>query len=931
GFDLGQAPLLRVGVLRRPDGGYDLVWTSHHALLDGWSQSRLLGELSLAYQALRAGGTPSLAPVRAYRDYIAWLGRRDAAASEAWWRAMLADHEPALLLPSVGERWPDDAAPDAEGRLRDELPEALGAALRATARRRGLTLGTLLQGAWALVLSRWGGRRHVAFGVTVSGRPAELDGVETMLGLFINSLPFWIEVRADEALWAFLDRLQRQAGGLREHEHTPLPLLQRWSGRAGETLFDSLVVLENYPVDAAAKSVAGDLAPQTASAHARPHYPLTLSIEDGDDGFALSWLWDGGRLSGATIAALRADYAAMLEWMAEAGDAHVGDLALPSAAPGELASAIAGLTPFLDVLSRIVSQSRDAVAVVCGDERLDYATLLSRASRVSRRLRPSTEERIGLCAGRSAGLVWGLLGIMGSGAAYVPLDPAYPKARLAQALDDAGIARVVVDAAGAEALGDLADGRQLVRLEEIAAEEDVEADKTPVFLAPHADQLAYVIYTSGSTGAPKGVGISHRSLAALLDAMEEPFAVEQSDRWLAVTSVSFDIATLELLLPLAKGARVIVARKDEVTDGAALGDLMAAHEASIMQATPSGWKLLLASGWRDGGGDWPMLRGISCGEPLSADLAAALAARGVTLWNGYGPTETTIFSSGGPVTAALLDGVPHARLGEALSGDRLCVLGEDGLAVPSGGTGELCIGGAGLARGYLGRPGLTAERFVPEAGGPPGARLYRTGDLVRADDRGVAYLGRLDHQVKLRGHRIELGEIEAALRAVPDVGDAAVMLHGTRLVGYVTGSADSEEARARLAERLPAIMVPQVVVRLDALPLTANGKLDRGKLVEPEAAAAGTAPRDATEARVVQAVTEILGLPRAAIEDDFFRLGGDSISAMRLVVRLRDLGLCATIRQVFEAPVLGDLAALSQPFAAETETETVAEAETETE
>jgi amino acid adenylation domain-containing protein len=881
GFDLGVAPLLRLALFSRPDGGRDLIWTTHHLLLDGWSAARLLDEVAQSYRAFAAGRTARLPAPARYRDYVAWL--RAQPSTETWWRQRLAAlEEPATLGDALGR--PMRAAEPGVGRLVHRLDTAESARLQVAAQRRQVTLSTLAQGAFALLLARYSGRSEVAFGVTVAGRPATLPGVERMIGLFINSLPAWVSVPAAAPVSDWLRSLQAQGTELRQYEHTPLADIQTWAGRPGEPLFDALLVFENYPVEASEGLDAEGLAVSRAEMVERSHYPLTVTISPGSE-IEIEWTWDGAAFTRAMMQPLLADYVSLLAQLA-GDDVAVGAIGLPVTAPQPQPLAGYAFRPVAERIAARAAEAPTAPAVSCGDEALDRAGLTAWSSRIAHRLlrlgvRP--EERVGLCVERSAGMVAGLLGVLKAGAAYVPLDPAYPAERLRLMLDDAAVRFVVADAASAAALGDMLAGRRVIGL---AEGDDEPATALPV--AVHPEQLAYVIYTSGSTGRPKGVGVSHAALDRFLASMAERPGLAASDLWLSVTSPSFDIAALELYLPLLAGARVEIARREEVTDGQRLAALLDRSKATVLQATPSGWRLLLEGGWPG-----RRLKGLCGGEALAPDLAAALRGRGVELWNMYGPTETTIWSS----LARLPEGA-EVSLGAAIHDTTLHLLDGAGQPAPTGGMGELCIGGANLARGYLNRPGLTAASFVPDPFGPPGARLYCTGDLCRRRTDGtVEFLGRLDQQVKLRGHRIELGEIEAALRAQPGVRDAIAVLHGPkdarRIIAYAATDRDPTALASDIAALLPAAARPALIVPLEAIPATPNGKRDRSKLPDPDAipTQAYLPPQTQAERQLAAIWSHVLQRNQISRTDNFFNIGGDSLRALRVAALARKAGL----------------------------------------
>ncbi len=567
------------------------------------------------------------------------------------------------------------------------------------------------------------------------------------------------------------------------------------------------------------------------------------------------------------------------------------------------------------------ARTPDAVAVAVEDQSLTYGALDTRSNRLAHRLRAlgvGPEVLVGLCVDRSPEMVVALLGILKAGGAYVPIDPSFPERRLALMLDDARVAVLVTEQGLRPKLPAPPVGTQVLCLDSDA--EQI-ADEPGTRLAPGVTgaNLAYVIYTSGSTGRPKGVQISHGALANCLVSMRQILGITGRDVLLAVTTLSFDIAALELLLPLTVGARVELLPRDVAADGARLAARLMETGATFLQATPASWRLLLDAGW-DGSPGLTMLCG---GEALPRPLADQLLGRGACLWNLYGPTETTIWSSIDRVGADPASVVP---IGRAIASTSLYVLDAQLRPVPIGVAGELYIGGAGLARGYLNRPGLTAERFVPDPfSDRPGARIYRTGDLARwRSDGRLEYLGRLDHQVKIRGHRIELGEIESVLAVQPGVRQAVVVAReepsgGSRLVAYLVphdGAAPTVAAlRTALGSALPDYMIPSAFVVRESFPLTPNGKLDRAALPAPEwdhssAAARFVSPRDPVEETIAAAWSAVLGLPRVGVDDNYFELGGHSLLATQIVARVRDaFGVEVPLRALFEAPTVAGLAA----------------------
>ena len=586
------------------------------------------------------------------------------------------------------------------------------------------------------------------------------------------------------------------------------------------------------------------------------------------------------------------------------------------------------------LLWRTATQRPQAPALVADGQVFSYGDLDRRASRlaqalIAQGLRPG--QRVGLVAERGAAMVAGLLAILKAGAAYVPVDPALPDERMQYMLQDSGACLVLASGLAPGRLAVLAASvPKVLELEALEVPEAVEAveatepgPQAGTERAPrvevHGDQAAYVIYTSGSTGRPKGVVVRHAAFSNFLQSMAAQPGLQAQDVVLATTSVSFDIAGLEIFLPLAVGAQLVVAGREQVRDAAALAALLERSRASVMQATPSGWRLLLAGGWKAA----RPLKALCGGEALAPDLIALLRAAGVDLWNLYGPTETTIWSSLQQVQG------DAATLGQAIAATRLLVLDEGLRCVPQGVAGELFIGGQGLARGYWQRPGLSAERFVADPFAGPGAageRLYRTGDLVRRNaDGALEYLGRLDHQVKIRGHRIELGEVEAALLAQPEVREAVVTAAGsgsdTRLVAHVSLHAplhagpplDAAALRARLASGLPDYMLPSAIVVLDTLPLNNSGKVDRAALPAAQAPAGQSyeAPSGQAEEMLAGLWSELLGGGRVDRRDSFFERGGHSLKVVQLLARLQGAGAAGlTAQDIFRTPVLQDMAGL---------------------
>ena len=928
GIDPAQAPPMRVALFHLGARRHVVVWTVLHIAVDGWSLPAVLRDVRQAYDALAAGREPAAGAAPSPRAMAAWLARRDPAASEAYWRRELAGFTaptPLRVERPGGE--PGHAQSVAEA------GEADTAAVETAARRQGLTLNTLVQGAWALLLARYSGERDVLFGATVSGRPAELPGVEEMVGMFVNTVPVRIRVDGSARAADWLREIQARQAERLEHEHTPLVQVQGWSAvPRGLPLFETLVAVENYP---AARALDGDpgLAVHARGTREQPHFPITLSVVPGER-LQVNAEYDRQRFAPAAVERLLGHFLNLLSALAAAPDARLGEMEMLDAAERALVLESPNRTampvPAGDTLHGLFeAQARrtpGAVALVDGEREVTYAGLDAHAERLARRLRElgvGPEVRVGVCASRGAEMVAAVLAVLKAGGAYVPLDPAYPAERLAFTLADAGVPVLLTQSHLLDRIPDHAGRTVCIDREEETGEEGGELASPSI---PRS--TAYLIYTSGSTGRPKGVQIEHRSAAAFLRWAAASFHRADLDGVLLSTSLCFDLSVFELFVPLSVGGAVIVAE-----NALALPSLPARDRVTLLNTVPSAAAELARAGAIP-----PGVRVVNlAGEPLPRPLANALTALpGVRLFNLYGPSEYT--------TYATWTGVPHGRpgpvsIGLPLANTRVYLVDADLHPAPLGVPGELLLAGAGLARGYLGRPALTAEKFVPDPFGEPGGRLYRTGDLGRwSESAGLQFLGRIDHQVKVRGFRIEPGEIEAVLAAHPAVREAAVAVRtegaaGATLVAYVV-PAGTEPAPAELREHLlrhlPAPMVPGVFVTLAALPLSPNGKVDRRALPAPELGAARpeyAPPRTPAEEALCAVWAAVLGVERVGVHDDYFALGGDSILAIQVVSRARAAGVHLRPRQLFQHPTVAALAAAAAPASPVSTTGDVAEGE----
>ncbi|XXY54891.1 amino acid adenylation domain-containing protein [Sorangium sp. So ce269] len=964
GFDLLKAPLMRLTLVQLEEDAFCFINSHHHLLLDGWSFALLLREALLVYQALVRGTIPELPRPRPYREYLAWVQAQDEAVAERFFRGALAGFRaptsiPLEAAPGAGAAG-DGAFPFAEQELRFSRAET--EALAACARGLRVTVNTLVQGAWALLLSRHSGEPDVVFGATVSGRPPELPGSEAIVGVLINSLPVRVRVDEHEPLAAWLSRLQERNSELRQHEWTPLSLVQRWSEvPGGRSLFDTLVVFDSYPGDdedeGGGRRDARDvrvraLPPPGVVREAgalltagRNNYPLSLIVDPSRE-LGLILCYERRRLAHDAAASLLGQCRALLEAMAARPRARLAELPLVSGAErrrlvSEWNATATDFPPAAcvhELFEAHAAARPDALAVACEATALTYGELDRRTNQLAHRLRAlgvGPEDRVVLCIERSAEMIVALLGALKAGAAYVPIDPKFPRERLRAVVEDSGARVVVTQERWAGAFDE--PGPALLFLDRdadaLAAEPDAPLGALNALDALDAldararpDNLAYLIYTSGSTGRPKGVAVEHRHLVNYVRGVLARLPLAEGGGMALVSTVAADLGHTSLFGALCSGRTLHILSEARIFDPDATAEYMSRHGVDALKIVPSHLAALLEAARPER--VLPTRCLVVGGEASSWELIDRIRSLspGCTVVNHYGPTETTVGSLTWQVDPAGGRSGATVPIGRPLPNTQAYVLGVNFEPVPVGVPGELYLGGAGVTRGYHGRPELTAERFVPDPfGGAPGGRLYRTGDRARLGaDGAIEFLGRTDHQIKLRGHRVELGEIEARLREQPEVREAVVVARdgggAVRLVAYVVGreaaALDAAALRARLALQLPDYMVPAVIAPLPALPLTANGKIDRAALPEPDRAAAPeasgfVAPRNEVEAALAQIWADILRVDRVGIHDNFFALGGDSIRSLQVIARANQRGIKLLPKHLFDHPTVAAAAAVA--------------------
>ncbi|MFF5173738.1 amino acid adenylation domain-containing protein [Micromonospora sp. NPDC000089] len=926
-FDVADGPLAVATLVRMSPEAHVLAVVAHHIVADGWSFRVLFDELSTDYEAMLRDGAPTVAePAIQYADYAIWqLGHAEDggyAPAGRFWQDELAEAPSALSLPN-DEPYP--ARQTFAGRsIHTTLDNGLADALRQLAARQGSTVFAVLLAAYAVVLSRLTDSDDLVIAVPMAARTR--PETETMVGLLMNTVPIRVRIDRDATLGDLVRSVHRATVRALAHQELPfermVELLRPDRDPARFTLTQVMFAMEeSWAV------------PDRGGLHWRPElvengtakFEIELTVTEAADGPRVRVSYNSDLFHDATGQLVTDGFRAILRRLADDPDGVVADAEIMSP---DLSALVTDrwpdggphLDPGATAVARLhAACDGDAVVVTGGDGELTGAQVRDRARRIAAALADrgvGAADRVGILLPRGARLLPTVLGVWSTGAAYIPLDPIYPEQRIAMMLADAGAAAIVVDSgvAVAPALPPAAASIPVVDLAALPA--DLE-QPDPVLDGPPSAP-AVTIFTSGSTGRPKAVTVTQGGIAALLDAVVPMLALGPRDRFVAVSTFAFDIALVELLAPVLAGGRVAVADTDQVKDPARLRDLLIDSGATAMQATPAGWRMLVDA---DGIPETVTLR-MTAGEPLPRDLADVMGAgRGARVWNLYGPTETTIYSGGD-----LVAGSPAPiEIGSIIAGTRLYVLDSRQRPVPPGVFGEVYIAGAGVAHGYHGSPGMTAARFRPDPfTGRPGARLYRTGDVGRWRRTGrIELAGRADRQIKIRGYRIESGEVEVALRSHPDVAEAVVSVRGgrddVRLVGYIVTANGADRPPAGLSEHLrrtlPDYMVPAAYVVLPELPLTRSGKVDHRKLPEPDWSASSSqesvAPRTPVEARLAAVVAELLLLPApVGVRDNFFALGGHSLTAARLMARIRaDYGIDLPIRTLFADPTVAGLAA----------------------
>ncbi|WP_456299328.1 non-ribosomal peptide synthase/polyketide synthase [Mycobacterium hippophais] len=896
---LEDAPAFRVAVIRSAADTHRVLLTSHHIVLDGWSLPILLQEIFAGYFGQQ------LPPAVPYRRFVSWLAGRDLDQARTVWADELAGFDTPTLVAA-----PDRRELGPRRAVSVNVPAPVTGAVTELARSQATTVSTVLQAAWAMLIGSLAGRQDVAFGAVVSGRPDDVAGADSMIGLLINTVPVRARLTPATTVAELLAQLQQFHNATLEYEHLALPDIHRSAGH--DQLFDTLFVYENYPTDTAAAMEAEGLTIGDAETREFNHYPLAMQARPGTE-LDIRCEHDTDVFDAGTVDALLRRLQRVLVAMAADPSRRLSTLDLLDAderAHVDEWANRASLTRTAPSGASIpalfmaqVAETPSAVAVTFEGRSLTYRELDEASNRLAHVLTghgagPGTS--VALLMHRCADAIVAIAAVLKTGAAYVPMDPGHPDDRIAFVIADC----VPVAAVTTAALAGRLEGHDLAVVD--VHDPRVDAQPSTALAPPAADDVAYLIYTSGTTGRPKGVAVTHRNVAQLLESVSAD--LPRTGVWTQWHSYAFDVSVWDIWAPLLGGGRLLVVSEDVAASPEEFHALLVRERVTVLSQTPSAVGMLSPEGLES-------MALVVAGEACPADVVDRWAP-GRVMINAYGPTEATVYAS---MSKPLIAGTA-APIGEPVPGAALFVL--DGMLrpVPAGIVGELYVAGRGVAVGYAGRPELTGSRFVACPYGAPGGRMYRTGDLVSwGADGQLQYLGRADEQVKVRGYRIELGEIQTALAGVIGVAQAAVVLRedrpgDRRLVGYVTesasGAVDPVEVRRLLGERLPAYMVPTAVVVLDALPVTVNGKLDRRALPAPEYldGDAYRAPASAVEEVLAGIFAEVLGVERVGVDDGFFELGGDSILSMQVVSRARAAGLTCRPKDVFIEQTVARLA-----------------------
>ncbi len=938
-FDLEKGPLLRTSLLKLSDNKHFMLFTMHHIISDGWSINVIIREFIQLYKAFHNGNAISLPPLRfQYRDYAHWQNRQlqggALSSHRSYWHQQLAGDIPVLDLPT------DFTRPSLQTFNGNELSFSLSAEqnnlLQALCRQQNVSLFMILTAVVKALLYRYTGQEDIIIGSPIAGR--NYADLEDQVGYYVSTLALRDRINGKMLFKTFLQQVKQTAVAAYDNQIYPFDQLinelKLHRDMSRSPLFDVMVILQNASGELE-QSVEGLLMCPVTPESKSSKLDVTFHFNEREQGLFYSIEYNTDLFLEERIQRMGNHIHALIESVLVDASQPINQLNIMTEAEqkqllydfNNTAAASSDEKTLIDLFEIQVEKTPDAIAIRFEDQKLTYKELNIRANQLAhylQKLGVAENVLVGICVERSLNMMVGLLGILKAGGAYVPLDPFYPQDRLAFMIKDSGIQILVTQKKLKDKHLPLVDHELSIVTIESIINSQTQIDNLQLSIA---NPLAYVIYTSGSTGRPKGVQIGHQSLCNFLLSMSQHPGVVAQDVLLAVTTLSFDIAALELYLPLITGAQIVLASREVTNDGLQLLDKLTNSGITVMQATPATWRLLVDAGWNGS----PQLKILCGGEALPRELATMLLEKGKTLWNMYGPTETTIWSAIHHVQAEACD-LEMVSIGRPIDNTQIYILDNALQPVPIGIAGELHIGGTGLAKGYLHRPELTTEKFIKQhfrgfSGGA--SRLYKTGDLAcYLSDGSIEYLGRIDHQVKLRGFRIELGEIEAVLDDYPDVRESVVIIRedtpeDKRLVAYIVYTDKTMQnipgkLRNFLKDKLPDYMLPEVFMRLETLPLTPNGKVNRKVLpipeqTRPELEITYTPPRNEMEQNIVSVWQTVLKVEKIGVYDNFFELGGHSLKATKAIFKMQqDMSLNVQLLDIFRLPTVAELADMAK-------------------
>jgi amino acid adenylation domain-containing protein/non-ribosomal peptide synthase protein (TIGR01720 family) len=915
GFDLEQAPLMRVTLLKLDKKRMHMLWTSHHLLFDGWSLPILMEEFLRTYETLLNKEQPEEKTEDRYEDYIRYIESQNKSKQKDYWQAYLSKTDQGTLLPFVSTGVNRTKGLGDYRTRNTELTIATTEAINQFARQHHITVNTLMQGVWSYLLHGYTGLENITYGVVVSGRPDELPNIEQRVGMFINTLPFCTGIDGQQAIETWLQSIQTQQIESRQYQFTPLNEIQGYAKVEGD-LFDSLLIFENYPISKVLSSKHWALGIKNVQMQEQTNYPLTLLIITNPT-IQIKWSYNAELIQSESIETIQGHFEYVLAQIISKTPTKVQDLDLLTSEErhqllvefNQTSAVYPKDQTIVELFEQQVKSTPNQTALVYEGQTLSYQELNERANQLAYYLRAKgvkPETRVAICLDRGFEMLVGILGILKSGGAYVPIDPQYPVERVQYMLEDCS-ATIVVSTSAQSALF---QEHQAIKQTELDQLDLSKYPKTNPDKTVTQDNLAYVIYTSGSTGKPKGVMIEHGNVYSFIDWCKREFNAQSFEMVYAGTSMCFDLSVYEFFYPLSIGKTIRI-----LENGLEIGKYIKTDQQVLTNSVPSVIESLLKQQI-----DFSNAKVINmAGEPISDYVQQTLDTQTIEVRNLYGPSEDTTYS-----TVYRLSPQTSLKIGKPIANTKVFILSPTQDLLPIGVKGEIYLGGAGLARGYLNNEALTQEKFIPNPFDKT-ERLYRTGDIGRwLKDGNIEYLGRVDDQVKIRGYRIELGEIETAIAQIKTISQSVVVAQtepsgAKRLVAYVVAKNqfDKSQVIEKLKQSLPEYMIPPLWIALDSLPLTANGKIDKKALPKPDMEAElkqhYQAAESKTEQDLVKIWEELLGISPIGTRANFFELGGDSILTIQVVSRASRMGYSLQPKDIFTHQTISALAlALAQ-------------------